>query len=330
MTRYRNAEQAFADLLRAVIESGDEVTVRESKTLEIRSQLIEIERPWERVVAVPGRNNNIFASIAESLWVLSGRDDVAFLQGYLKRAMDFSDDGSTWRGAYGPRLRNWRGTDQLANIVELLNVDPESRRAVAMLFDPARDMVESKDIPCNNWLHFMRREGRLHLNVVARSTDIWWGLSGINLFEWALLLEMMAHWVGDEPGEFSFFTSSLHLYERHYARAATVLGAASTTSTYRAGSMHRAFATPFVEFDRVLDKWMTLEQHLRDGANLSELHVPFADPLLEQYIQMIDIYWAHRRGIQPSELSDRIALIGDSDLRHAATEFIERPNSRNH
>lgn len=331
MTLYRNAEQAFVELLSAVIEKGDEITVRGKATREIRSQLIEIERPWERVVAVPGRNNNIFASIAESLWVLAGRDDIAFLKGYLKRAADFSDDGCTWRGAYGPRLRNWHGNDQLANVVELLSADPESRRAVAMLYDPARDMTESKDVPCNNWIHFLRRKGKLHLNVVARSTDIWWGLSGINLFEWALLLEMMAHWVGDEPGELTFFTSSLHIYERHYDQAEAVLGAvASRMPIYRGSGPRHAFATPFADFDRVLKEWMSLEKQVRGGANLSDLRVPFNDPLLLQYIQMIDIYWAHRHGVSSSELADRIELLGDTDLGHAAREFIERPNSRRH
>ena len=330
MTRYRNAEQAFIDLLRTVTQDGDEITVRGNKTREIRSQLIEIERPWERVVAVPGRNNNIFASIAESIWVFAGRNDIAFLEGYLRRVGDFSDDGLTWRGAYGPRLRNWYGTDQLGNVVDLLNKDPESRRAVVALFDPGRDMVESKDIPCNNWLHFLRREGRLHLNVVARSTDIWWGLSGINLFEWALLLEMVAHWVGDESGELSFFTSSLHLYEQHYMRAVSILGSDSQLWTYQSDSAHRPFATAFVDFDRVLGEWMMLEQQLREGASLWQLHVPFTDPLLRQYIQMIDVYWAHRRGVEPDELVDRIRLLGDADLRHAAIEFIERPNSRSH
>lgn len=331
MTRFRNTEEAFLALLAAIIDDGEEVTVRGSTTREIRSQLVEIEQPQERVIVIPGRNNSVFASIAESMWVLAGRDDVSYLEGYLKRARDFSDDGATWRGAYGPRLRNWHGADQLRAIVALLSADPDSRRAVASLYDPAQDMVESRDVPCNNWLHFLRRNGQLHLHVAARSTDIWWGFSGINIFEWALLLEMMAHWLGDLPGQLSFFTSSLHLYERHDEKARAVLSAAESRSgTYPSGPDAHPFTTPFDEFDAVVAQWMGLEQQLRSGANLRDLTIPFTDALLQQYIRMIDIYWAFKRGMQPSDLADRIGGLGNTDLAHAANEFVRRPHGRNH
>jgi thymidylate synthase len=58
---------------------------------------------------LPGRNNNVFAQLAETAWVLAGRNDLAFLGHYLPRVADFSDDGRTWRGAYGPRIRRWGG-----------------------------------------------------------------------------------------------------------------------------------------------------------------------------------------------------------------------------
>jgi len=51
--------------------------------------------------------------------------------------------------------------DQLDEIRRLLNADLESRRAVAVLFDPAKDFTETLDVPCNNWLHFLVRHGRL-------------------------------------------------------------------------------------------------------------------------------------------------------------------------
>jgi len=102
----------------------------------------------------------------------------------------------TWRGAYGPRLRNWFGVDQVAAVFQLLRADHASRRAVINLFDPSRDFAQSKDVPCNNWLHFLIRDGHLVLNVVTRSNDIMWGFSGINTFEWSVLHEMMAFWLG--------------------------------------------------------------------------------------------------------------------------------------
>ena len=188
----------------------------------------------------------MFASIAESMWVIAGRNDLDYLSAYLPRAVEYSDDGRTWRAGYGPRLRNWNGVDQLAEVVSILRADVSSRRAVAAIYDPDRDFVQSKDIPCNNWLHFLVRDGLVDLHIAARSTDIWWGFSGINAFEWTLLLEMVAFWLGQEPGRLVFFTSSMHLYERHFDRARQILGQHSDAQIDpHVGTARPAFATPW-------------------------------------------------------------------------------------
>lgn len=331
MTRYRNTEDAFLGLLREVVEAGEEITVRGDKTRELLAQTIGIDQPRERCLLVTGRNNNVFASIAESMWVIAGRNDIDYLSGYLKRARKYSDDGETWRGAYGPRLRNWNGTDQLAQVLAILRADAASRRAVVMIFDPDRDFVKSPDIPCNNWLHFIARNGKLHLHVAARSTDIWWGFSGINIFEWTLLLEVMACWLGLEIGRLTFFTSSLHLYERHFEKATVVLDSlADRSPLYAAGIESPRFTTPWNDFGRTMNRWMRLETELRNGADLEELSIGFNDPLLEQYIRMIDIFWNFKRHSPRDVLDRKIAVLGGSDLGCAAAEFVGRANNDKH
>lgn len=322
MTRYRNTGEAFTALLKEIVEDGQEVTVREHQTREICAQLIELDRPAERLLFVPGRNNNVFATIAESMWVLAGRNDLAYLTPYLERAPQFSDDGGkTWRAAYGPRLRDWNGTDQLAEIVKLFRRDPNPRRAAMTLFDPDRDFVESHDIPCNNWLHFIARDGQLHLHVAARSTDIWWGFSGINAFEWSLLLEVMAHWVGLDVGRLDFFTSSLHLYERHDKQAEVVLRSDSAPS-YPAVDSPR-FATSWEQFDSELASWMKLEEQLRTGTDLDKIDNGLRDPLMRAYIQMLDLYWSFQRDGDSKPVRRKLEQLGATDLRLAATQFID-------
>jgi thymidylate synthase len=328
MTPYRNSTQAFKELLLKLQLEGTTIAVRGSETVELRSELIEITNPTERCIVLPGRRNNIFATIAESIWVLTGRNDIAFLDGYLKRAGEFSDDGVTWRAGYGPRLRDWNGTDQIAAVLNILKEAPDSRRAVITLFDPDRDFTESKDIPCNNWLHFLVRGGRLHLNIVARSTDLVWGFSAINAFEWSVLQEMMAHWLGLEVGDFKFFTSSLHLYERHYAMLAGADGTVSARTIYDDCPQIARFATDWLDFDRTLNEWMVAEAAIRRGEAFSLAAVNFTDPLLLQFIQMIDIYWALQRGASSRVLDDKIANLGASDLALAAREFIERRSNQ--
>jgi thymidylate synthase len=329
VTVYRNAQAAFLGELSEISARGETVTVRGTTTREIQAAVLELTAPCERVILVPGRNNSIFAAIAETMWVLAGRNDLDYLSAYLPRAPDFSDDGVTWRGAYGPRLRDWNGTDQIAEIRNLLDADPTSRRAVATLYDPDRDFVQSKDIPCNNWLHFLERDGKLHLNVTARSTDIWWGLSGINLFEWSVLLEVMAYWLGVDVGVLRFFTSSLHLYERHYRQAAEVLRAEKSAigTTYGPDSTTPRFATTWQDFDDVMREWMGLEARLRAGDDLDELGTQVADPLLRDFLTMLDIYWNHQRSVDANAIRAKIGRLGSADLAAAATEYIARNGS---
>jgi thymidylate synthase len=240
---YKNATEAFRDGLLKILQHGQTISVRSHEVGELRSHLVRIKSPLERVYVIPKRNNNIFAMIAETIWVMSGRNDLEYLSHYLPRAIDFSDDGKVWRGGYGPRLRNWQSVDQVKEVARILNEDPNSRRAVMVIFDPAKDFVASKDIPCNNWLHFIIRDKRLHLNATIRSNDVMWGFSGINTFEWSILQEMMAYWTGTQVGEFSCFISCFHLYERHYERAQDIVAYIKDKTLYDFGFTNPPFST---------------------------------------------------------------------------------------
>ncbi|WP_193312748.1 thymidylate synthase [Georgenia subflava] len=330
MPRFRTIDAAFLGMLARLFADGETVNSRNGATTELAAQTLTIERPTERFLHTPGRNNNPFAAIAETMWVLAGHNDLAYLTPYLKRAPDYSDDGgTTWRAGYGPRLRNWNGVDQIAQARSLLHASPNSRRAVMSLFDPERDFQNSADVPCNNWLHFLVRNGHLDLNVVARSTDIWFGFSAINAFEWSVLLEMMARWLQLEVGTLTFFTSSLHLYAQHEDRARELLSRASDTSEY-IGKSTFEYDTDWEDAVTAHEQWMDLEHRLRAGADLDNLTLPFRDPMLVAYIRAIDIFWAFKRGATLEELEPRLASLGDSDLTFAAREFVSRPRARDH
>lgn len=331
MLKFRTVDDAFRGLLTRVLTDGDVVESRNGTTLELAAEIVTIEQPLKRFLHSPGRNNNPFASIAETMWVLAGRNDLAYLTPYLKRAPNYSDDGGhTWRAGYGPRLRNWKGVDQVAEVRALLDASPISRRAVISLFDPATDYVDSLDIPCNNWMHFTVHDGRLNISVVARSTDIWFGFSAINAFEWSVLLEMMARWLHLEVGTMTFFTSSLHLYAEYVPRARKILSNNSGTSDDYFCEDTLAYDTDWTKAAETHQQWMGLEECLRGGEDLRNLSIPFKDPLLVGYIRAIDIYWAFKRGLEPGHLESRLTLLGETDLGVAAKEFVRRARGREH
>lgn len=314
---YRNAAEAFYEKLSEIMYSGREIRVRESLTKELNHQTVALTAPLERCIVIPQRHNNVFATIAESVWVIAGRNDIKFLSEYLPRAIDFSDDGRTWRAGYGPRLRNWQGVDQVAAVLRLLREAPESRQGVISIFDPGRDFVSSRDIPCTNWLHFMVRDGALHLNVAVRSNDIVWGFSGINTFEWSLLQEMMAYWLGTRVGQAAYYISSLHLYERHFERARHILKGQPPSNPYEQAPSRIRFSTSLEDLPNVLDRWFRVEEEIRTGVVKPQHIEDFPDPLLRDFLAVLNFYWTCRRH-PTGDASVLLSRVQDKALAMAA------------
>ena len=268
---FRNVDEALPVLCRDLLEKGQEVKSRAGNTKELTFVNIELTHPMEREVLLPSRKASYPAQIAETMWVLAGRNDMRFLSKYLPRARDFSDDGLVWRAGYGPRLRSagirinpdgYKYVDPLWSVVELLRRDPETRQAVISIWSNNLDsgVVQSLDIPCNNWLHFLARDGRLNLHVATRSNDLIWGWSGINQFEWSALLQLVAELTGLEVGSLHFAISSLHLYERHWEKAAKI---ADDRPPLRKSSRPVLFGvhseTTQAELKKSFDLWFKLE-----------------------------------------------------------------------
>lgn len=232
---YGSVDSALIDMADKCLIKGKTVTVRGMETKELLMEQFTVFNPLNRIVFNPARNGNVFASIAETLWMLAGRDDLDWLERYIPQCKKWSDDGKTWRAAYGPRLRSWyinqfETVDQIAEVVKKLTDDPETRQAVISIWDPAEDWVEdSKDYPCNNWLHFIIRDNKLHLNVSIRSNDLIYGFSHNDFFSWSVLLQLMAHWVGVEVGNIVWNATSLHIYKQHYEKAQKIVDAYKDT-----------------------------------------------------------------------------------------------------
>ncbi|MFJ5859880.1 thymidylate synthase [Pseudarthrobacter sp. NPDC092439] len=303
---------------------GEESEVRGSLTRELCHQTVILENPLERCVIVPNRRNNIFATIAETVWVMAGRNDLDFLSHYLPRSADFSDDGGvTWRAGYGPRLRSWKGTvDQVAEVLKLLSTSESSRRAVMSLFDPEQDYQESNDIPCTNWLHFTVRDGYLNMSITVRSNDLMWGFSGINTFEWSVLQEMVAHWLGKKVGTATFFISSLHLYARHFNRASEILSAPHFHDPYRLTPATSRFQTSFDDLPQCLQLWFHLEKEIRTGSLSGTGRTSSGDPLLDDFLAMLKAYWAFHAG-RTAEARALLAEVTDSVMAEAGLTYFE-------
>lgn len=296
---FEDVNEALIGLCDFLERNGEETSSRAGLTREATFQAIKIEKPWRREILIPERRANVVAQIAETAWVLAGRNDVDWLEHYLPRAADFSDDGKTWRAGYGPRLRRVSADggfgypDPLVEVIRLLKEDPNTRRAVVSLWDWESDYQDSKDVPCNNWLHFLARDGGLDLHVATRSNDLIWGWSGINQFEWSVLLELVAECTGLFMGSIHYSVSSLHMYERHFERAGTIKNAAPTGVSFLRGTSMAP--TSIHSFDNQLKTWFYLEECYRTGrepfGGEMGFLAPLTDPLLLSWMHAIRWYW---------------------------------------
>lgn len=338
---FEGLSSALPVLLDDILD-GDEVSSRNGRVRELTHVGILYENPLDRWLVLPERKANIAAQIAETAWVLAGRNDIEFLSHYLSRAADFSDDGNTWRAGYGPRIRKWGGKlDQLAAVLDILREDPLSRRAVIGIWDPAWDLQEGRDIACNNWISFSSRLGEIDLHVAVRSNDIIWGHSGINMFEWSVLLEVSAGLLGMAVGGLHFSVTSLHLYEQHFVRAEKIARDGASNSPLETKRSPRFDASKLPDrtiysFDRMLEKWFELEKEIRtkrDGSYRKAIS-EFPEPMFRSWLNVLDWWWtaspvaldpiAHTgmqaaayAGVQPKPVQANEIVAGSSFIEEA-------------
>jgi len=218
--RKRNVHQILPIGLGYLAECGIPMPSRAGDVLVAPGPVTTVyDRPAERVLFWAERDANPFLHFFESLWILAGRNDVALPARFAQRMRDFSDDGVTFHGAYGHRLRNHFGVDQLEVAVQMLNANPYNRRIVLQLWDPKEDLArDGKDLPCNQSIllnvSFGRRDERNRLNmmVTSRSHDIIWGAYGANAVQFPFIQEYLAGRLNLEIGNLTQVSWNYHAY----------------------------------------------------------------------------------------------------------------------
>jgi thymidylate synthase len=213
------------DLLRRVLTrllaSTNKIRASRGGTTEIAGVLLNLSNPRARLSRTENKRV-LFSCLGELLWYLAGSRELQFIEYYVSRYADESDDGVTVHGAYGPRLFRVRGHDQVANVLSLLKRRPSSRRAVIQLFDASDLAIQHKDVPCTCSLQFIVRESRLHLFTSMRSNDAYIGLPH-DVFAFTMLQEIMARSLGVDVGTYKHAVGSLHLYDKHRRAARAYL-----------------------------------------------------------------------------------------------------------
>lgn len=312
-----SANQALADGIELILTAAVPETSRNGDVLVVPGPVcIEYTHPWRRVVSSPTRDANPFFHLAESLWMLAGRNDLAFLQKFVKTFDAYSDDGVTLHGAYGHRWRNHFGQDQLLAIVEELRANPNSRRAVLGMWDPSTDLQKlregGKDVPCNTQAFFDLRGGQLNMTVTNRSNDAIFGCFGANVVHFSFLLEYMASVLQVPMGVYRQFTNNLHAYTNVFSREKlkTISLESEVCSDWNNGNL---MSIP----------WYLWEAEL--FAVLNGNYAGIVDPFLANVaIPTLQAWNARKAGAPIDEVLAIVEQITSADWRVAMTEWLER------
>lgn len=210
-----------------IVERGIKTESRNGTVYRQPGTLIShYHNPQNRMLFAPGRDANPFFHIFESLWMLAGRNDVAFPAHYVPHMKTFSDDGLTFNGAYGYRWRHAFGMDQIELIVKELHRNPQSRRVYLQMWDARLDlqygMDGGKDACCNLGAKFeIDDDGRLNMWVNCRSNDMILGGYGANVVHFSFLQEyivdrLRALGSSIEMGFYEQISMNAHVYEKLY------------------------------------------------------------------------------------------------------------------
>ena len=166
---------------------------------------------------------HIKSIIHELLWFISGDTNIRYLQeNGVSIWNDWADENGDLGPVYGKQWRHWQtpdGTeiDQLANLIEMIKTNPDSRRLMLTAWNPA-DVPNMALPPCHCLFQFQVANECLSCQLYQRSADCFLGVP-FNIASYALLTHMIAHVCGLGVGDFVHTLGDAHLYLNHEEQA---------------------------------------------------------------------------------------------------------------
>lgn len=160
--------------------------------------------------------------VGELLWFLSGSSNVRWLQEHGIRIWnEWADEDGELGPVYGVQWRSWNAgggkrIDQIANVLETLRTDPDSRRMVVSAWNVG-DLPRMALEPCHAFFQLYVADGRLSLQLYQRSADMFLGVP-FNIASYSLLTHMFAQQAGLQIGDFIWTGGDCHIYNNHFAQ----------------------------------------------------------------------------------------------------------------
>ena len=175
--------------------------------------------------------------VHELIWFLSGSSNIEYLKENGVHIWDeWADEEGELGPVYGVQWRKWgemyvhrleggcykiEGIDQLAEVIEEIKINPNSRRLIVSAWDASKIDVMALP-PCHFTFIFNVMKGKLNCSLIQRSCDLFLGVP-FNISSYSLLTHMVAQVVDLEPGEFVWHGIDVHIYNNHFEQVAEQL-----------------------------------------------------------------------------------------------------------
>ncbi len=215
--------QQYLDLMRHVLEHGHPKSDRTGTgTLSVFGWQMRFDLA-QGFPLLTTKKLHTKSIIHELLWFLQGDTNIRYLK---ENGVSIWDDWADANGDLGPvygyQWRSWyapdgRVIDQIAQLVDGLKKNPDSRRHIVSAWNPA-DIPRMKLPPCHALFQFYVADGKLSCQLYQRSADIFLGVP-FNIASYALLTLMVAQVCGYRPGDFVHTLGDAHLYTNHLDQA---------------------------------------------------------------------------------------------------------------
>lgn len=236
--------QNYHDLLAKILEQGIDSSDRTgvgTRSLFAEQLRYDLRKGFP---AVTTKKLAWKSMVAELLWFIEGSSD----ERRLAEIQHGTRDGVTtiwtanamapyWKPkaryegdlgrVYGVQWRHWRKTtgwqeiDQLRNLIDGLQKDPNGRRHILSAWNPAElDLMALP--PCHMMAQFYIRNNTLSCQMYQRSCDAFLGLP-FNIASYALLTHLIAKTIGADVGELIIVLGDVHIYNNHFDAVYTQL-----------------------------------------------------------------------------------------------------------
>lgn len=225
--------QPYLDLMQLVLERGVQKGDRTGTgTLSLFGHQLrfDLARGFPLVTTKKLHTKSI---LHELLWFIRGDTNANPLREVgVSIWDDWADETGELGPIYGRQWRSWptaggQHIDQLAQVIDEIRADPNSRRLLVSAWNVA-DLPRMALAPCHVMFQFYVAEGRLSCQLYQRSADLFLGVP-FNIASYALLTMMVAQVCDLVPGDFVHTFGDVHLYSNHLEQARTQIARSPRT-----------------------------------------------------------------------------------------------------